>query len=109
MTLTVDSSSWEENGNRSDLRRKTARAARHENHAAVHPRPAVLTVISSSARRYVPRSGLRETPHWTNVRRGAYYAPQLLPPIPTFPAPVHGKSRAAFLAAPRCAPADRSR
>ncbi|MBL0058537.1 MAG: hypothetical protein IPP35_05425 [Elusimicrobia bacterium] len=66
----------------------------------------MLTVISSSARRYVSRSGLRETPHWTNVRRGAYYAPQLLPPIPTFPAPVHGKSRAAFLAAPRCAPAE---
>ncbi|MBL0058521.1 MAG: hypothetical protein IPP35_05335 [Elusimicrobia bacterium] len=43
---------------------------------------------------------------WTNGRRGAYYAPQLLPSIPTFPAPVHGKSRAAFLAAPRCAPAE---
>ena len=42
----------------------------------------------------------------TNARRGALNAPQLLPPIPTFPAPVHRKSRAAFLAAPRWAPVD---
>ncbi|MBK8870240.1 MAG: hypothetical protein IPN19_04100 [Elusimicrobia bacterium] len=49
---------------------------------------------------------MRETPPRTNARRGALNAPQLLPPIPTFPAPVHGKSRAAFLAAPRWAPVD---
>jgi hypothetical protein len=42
----------------------------------------------------------------TNARRGALNAPQLLPPIPTFPAPVHRKSRAAFLAAPRWAPVE---
>jgi hypothetical protein len=56
--------------------------------------------------RYVSRSGLRETSRRTNARRGALNAPQLLPPIPTFPAPVHGKSRAAFLAAPRWAPVE---
>jgi hypothetical protein len=42
-----------------------------------------------------------EAPRRTNARRGALNAPQLLPPVPTFPAPLHGKSRAAFLAAPR--------
>ncbi|MBK8574212.1 MAG: hypothetical protein IPN90_00515 [Elusimicrobia bacterium] len=87
-------------------RTATARAARHKNHAAAHPRPAVLTVDSSPLRRYVSRSGLRETPRWTNARRGALNAPQLLPPIPTFPAPVHRKSRAAILAAPRWAPVE---
>ncbi|MBK8576685.1 MAG: hypothetical protein IPN90_13770 [Elusimicrobia bacterium] len=56
--------------------------------------------------RYVSGSGLREIPRWTNARRGALNAPQLLPPVPTFPAPVHGKSRAAFLAAPRWAPVE---
>ncbi|MBK8574186.1 MAG: hypothetical protein IPN90_00385 [Elusimicrobia bacterium] len=56
--------------------------------------------------RYVSRSGLRETPRWTNARRGALNAPQLLPPVLTFPAPVHRKSRAAFLAAPRWAPVE---
>jgi hypothetical protein len=56
--------------------------------------------------RYVSGSGLRETPRRTNARRGASNAPQLLPPVPTFSAPVHGKSRAAFLAAPRWAPVE---
>ena len=51
--------------------------------------------------RYIPGSGLTDTPRRTNARRGASNAPQLPPPIPTFSAPVHGKSRAAFLAAPR--------
>jgi hypothetical protein len=56
--------------------------------------------------RYVSRSDLREPPRRTNARRGALNAPQLLPPIPTFPAPVQRKNRAAFLAAPRRAPVD---
>ena len=43
---------------------------------------------------------------WTNARRGALNAPQLLPLNPTLSAPIHGKSRAAFLAAPRWAPVD---
>ncbi|MBK8870359.1 MAG: hypothetical protein IPN19_04795 [Elusimicrobia bacterium] len=55
--------------------------------------------------RYVSGSGLREIIA-PNVRRGALNAPQLLPPIPMFPAPVHGKNRAAFLAAPRWAPVE---
>jgi hypothetical protein len=56
--------------------------------------------------RYVSRSGLREIPRRTNARRGALNAPQLPPPVPTFPAPVPRKSRAAFLAAPRWAPVE---
>ncbi|MBK8576365.1 MAG: hypothetical protein IPN90_12045 [Elusimicrobia bacterium] len=49
---------------------------------------------------------MTDTPRRTNVRRGASNAPQLLPLVPTFLAPVHRESRAAFLAAPRWAPVE---
>ena len=65
-----------------------------------------LTVISSLAGDMFPAPVCGKSLLRTNARRGALNAPQLLPPIPTFPAPVHRKSRAAFLAAPRLAPVD---
>ncbi|MBK8576363.1 MAG: hypothetical protein IPN90_12035 [Elusimicrobia bacterium] len=66
----------------------------------------LLTVISSGAGDMFPAPVFGQSSLRTNARRGASNAPQLLPPIPTFSAPVHGKSRAAFLAAPRWAPVE---
>ncbi len=65
-----------------------------------------LTVIPSIAGDMFPAPISGKSPRWTNARRGALNAPQLLPPIPTFPAPVQRRSRAAFLAAPRWAPVE---
>ena len=60
-----------------------------------------LTVISSVAGDMFTAPVCGQSARWTNARRGALNAPQLLPPIPAFSAPAHRKSRAAFLAAPR--------
>ncbi|MBL0058409.1 MAG: hypothetical protein IPP35_04740 [Elusimicrobia bacterium] len=60
-----------------------------------------LTVISSVAGDMFTAPVCGQSARWTNARRGALNAPQLLPPIPTLPAPVQRRSRAAFLAAPR--------
>jgi hypothetical protein len=55
-----------------------------------------LTVISSIAGDMFPAPVCGKSPRWTNARRGALNAPQLLPPVPTFPAPVHGKAARPF-------------